>query len=164
MLPVDPSDSRFAFCVPIILKWEGGLHTDPNDPGGTTNFGISQRAYPNLNISTLTVTDAEQIYYNDYWLASGCKLMPSGNLDLFLFNFSVTSGVAEAIRCLQRMLGVNADGNFGPITKAALVRYPAAQQTNYMTQCVRSYEQDADYALYANGWLNRLFAIAATKS
>ena len=35
----------------IVAGEEGGLCRDPGDPGGLTKFGISQRAYPGLDIA-----------------------------------------------------------------------------------------------------------------
>jgi len=40
----------FDQAVEVILKHEGGLADNPNDPGGITNFGISKRSYPELSI------------------------------------------------------------------------------------------------------------------
>ena len=44
-----------------VLKFEGGYVNDPDDPGGETNFGISKRSYPDLDIAALTVADAVEI-------------------------------------------------------------------------------------------------------
>jgi lysozyme family protein len=53
--------------IALVLKHEGGLSEDPADPGGLTNFGISQRAYPHLDIKALTKEEAAAIYRQDYW-------------------------------------------------------------------------------------------------
>jgi lysozyme family protein len=57
----------FNTAVALVLKHEGGLVDNPQDPGGLTNFGISKRAYPSLDIANLTVDDAKAIYQRDYW-------------------------------------------------------------------------------------------------
>ena len=44
----------FPDCIAHVLAAEGGLVNDPKDAGGVTKFGISQRAYPALNIRELT--------------------------------------------------------------------------------------------------------------
>ena len=36
----------FPLCLSFVLAREGGLVDHPQDPGGATNFGISQRAHP----------------------------------------------------------------------------------------------------------------------
>lgn len=37
-----------------------------NDPGGKTKYGISQKAYPALNIKALTLNEVKKIYFRDY--------------------------------------------------------------------------------------------------
>lgn len=51
-----------------VLQEEDGYVYNPIDKGGETNYGISKRWYPNLDIKNLTVTQASKIYYQDYWL------------------------------------------------------------------------------------------------
>jgi hypothetical protein len=46
--------SDFQRCIDLILAEEGGLANHRRDPGGLTNYGISQRAYPDLNLAALT--------------------------------------------------------------------------------------------------------------
>ena len=43
--------------VALILELEGGgtVSRDPDDPGGTTKWGISQRAYPTLKVDEFTM-------------------------------------------------------------------------------------------------------------
>ena len=51
----------FEEAVKSVLKHEGGYVNDPKDPGGETNFGISKRAFPDLDIKNLTEEDAIEI-------------------------------------------------------------------------------------------------------
>ncbi len=57
----------FNIAVELVLKHEGGFVDDPLDPGGRTNFGISQRAFPLIDIAKLKREDAIVIYQNNYW-------------------------------------------------------------------------------------------------
>ena len=52
----------FADIIDHVLESEGGskITKDPLDPGGTTKYGISQRAYPNTDIENLT--EGEKFY------------------------------------------------------------------------------------------------------
>lgn len=59
--------AAFEEAVNLVLKHEGGYVNNPADPGGETNFGISKRAYPSLDIANLTQDDAKAIYQKDYW-------------------------------------------------------------------------------------------------
>jgi len=52
----------FEVALNFVLKWEGGYVNDPRDSGGETKFGISKKAYPNLDIKNLTQQQAGEIY------------------------------------------------------------------------------------------------------
>ena len=45
-----------------VLKHEGGYVNDPTDLGGETNFGITKRFYPDVDIKNLTKEQAVEIY------------------------------------------------------------------------------------------------------
>lgn len=57
----------FAKAFTFSRQWEGGYVNDPKDPGGETKYGISKRAYPDLDIKLLTLEEAKKIYQRDYW-------------------------------------------------------------------------------------------------
>ena len=66
-------DAAFA----IVVGVEGGYTLClPGDPGGETNYGISKRSYPDVDIAQLTLDDAKTIYRRDYWDRCGCGAMP----------------------------------------------------------------------------------------
>ena len=50
---------------------------DPHDAGGETNFGISKRQYPNLDIKNLTKQQAADIYKRDYYAKVKGDSMPA---------------------------------------------------------------------------------------
>ncbi|WP_052351548.1 glycoside hydrolase family 108 protein [Deinococcus pimensis] len=87
--------SLFDECLTLVLGHEGGYVNDPFDPGGETNWGISKRQYPNLNIRALTREDAARIYRRDYWDAMMCDTLPPG-LALCTFDTAVNSGIGRA--------------------------------------------------------------------
>lgn len=97
---------------------EGGYVDHPSDPGGRTKFGISQRAYPSIDVAALTLDQARAIYHRDYWRAASCDSMPA-RLGIELFDAAVNHGVRPAVRMMQRALGVADDGVVGPVTIAA---------------------------------------------
>ena len=45
-----------------VLKHEGGYVNDPTDLGGETNYGITKRFYPDVDIKNLTEEQAKEIY------------------------------------------------------------------------------------------------------
>ena len=106
----------FSDFIKVILQHEGGLVDNPSDPGGLTNYGISQTAYPGLDIKNLTIEDATSIYYNDYWKKMNLDLLSDDFIKLHLFDMGVNAGIKTAIKLLQQILGVIQDGIIGPNT------------------------------------------------
>jgi lysozyme family protein len=112
----------FAAAVEYVLANEGGYVNDPADPGGETNFGISKRQYPLLDIRNLTRPEAVDIYQRDYWKPEFAELA-SQRIATKVFDAYVNSPQA-AIRLLQRSLReiqagpVVVDGVFGADTLA----------------------------------------------
>jgi len=102
-----------------LLGHEGGYVNDPADPGGETNWGISKRSYPQLNIKGLTKEAAMVIYHTDFWqpLADAAPA-----IKFQVFDFAVNSGISTAIRKLQVVVGVADDGHWGPMSKVALAK------------------------------------------
>ncbi len=78
----------FSRCIDPILAEEGGLSNHPADPGGLTQYGISQRSYPTLDIAALTLDDAQALYRRDYWNPLHGSQLPSG-LDLLMLDCAV---------------------------------------------------------------------------
>ncbi len=83
--------STFDTAVTAVLSYEGGYVNDPNDPGGETNWRISKRAYPNLDIKNLTRDQAIQIYRRDYWDSLECDRFPP-LIAIALFDAAVNQG------------------------------------------------------------------------
>ena len=55
--------------ISTVLKHEGGYVHDPKDLGGETNFGITKRWYPDIDIKNLTKEKASfQNIYNTFIL------------------------------------------------------------------------------------------------
>ena len=148
--------SHFHFSVQIILKHEGGFVDNPSDPGGATNHGISQRAYPNLDIKNLTARDAANIYRRDYWDVCQCEELP-WPISLYVFDAGVNQGTGKAIRMLQSVLGVKQDGVLGPVTLAAIENYPGVLGADYLAERAVNYGQLAAFSIFGKGWMRRLF-------
>lgn len=90
---------KFEIAAEFVIKREGGYVNDPKDKGGETNFGISKRRYPNVDIANLTLADALAIYRRDYW--------DIYNLDKYSLPFSVAafdSYVQHRPQVVQKML------------------------------------------------------------
>lgn len=99
-----------------LLGHEGGYVNNPKDPGGETNWGISKRSYPNVDIKNLTRDQAKKIYKADFWDALDADRLPTSVI-FQLFDFAVNSGISTAIRKMQQAIGVADDGHWGPISQ-----------------------------------------------
>ncbi len=148
----------FETAVEFVLKYEGGLVDSPLDPGGLTNFGISQRSYPLLNIRQLTIEQAKDIYRRDFWERCNCNSLPPA-LGLLLFDSAVNQGPTAAIRTLQRALGVLADGALGPVTIAAAMSKPLAESVaEFIARRALRYAMLPMIGTDGLGWFRRLAA------
>lgn len=108
-----------------IIDEEGGAKetNDPDDPGGRTKFGISERANPDLwKDGPPTYEQARQRYEERYIHEPGFDKISFKPLRENLADFGVTSGPARPILFLQTILAVPKDGILGPQTLAALAQ------------------------------------------
>ena len=160
-------DGWFERAVQIVLEKEGVFSDDARDPGGLTKYGISQKAYPDLDIANLTVDQAKAIYQSDYWAkVRGPDL--AWAFALPLFDCAVNQGPGVAVRFFQLALGVKPDGAFGPATLAAAQSQQAKPDdvlVKFMAQRIVHYASLGTWPAFGTGWARRAFAIAllATK-
>lgn len=111
--------SHFEFAIAVVLLHEGGYVDHPADPGGETNFGITKRDFPHLDIRGLTREQAAAIYRDHYWKPIYDKIT-SPWVAAKVFDMAVNMGGRQAAQLVQRAVGVVADGIFGPVTVAAV--------------------------------------------
>ena len=148
--------NTFDIAVEFVLSFEGDISDDPHDSGGLTQFGISQKSYPDLDIKSLTRDQAKEIYRNDYWNRAKCNELPA-QLAIVLFDSAVNQGAVTAIRLLQKSLNVNADGVIGPMTIAASHR--AALNIvvgELIARRAYQYSLHPEVARFGLGWFRRL--------
>ncbi|MDS4022969.1 MAG: glycosyl hydrolase 108 family protein [Candidatus Competibacter sp.] len=166
------STTAFKASLPFILRWEGGYVNHPNDPGGATNKGVTQKVYdawrtrqglPKRDVRQLGNAEMEAIYEAGYWLPPRCDLLQR-QLDLVQFDTAVNMGVGRAIRFLQQSLGCGVDGDFGSATQSAadtcdlgatLNAYCDAREAYYERLIVKN----PKLAVFLKGWMNRLNAL-----
>lgn len=95
--------NHFDRVMAFILDEEGGYVNNPADPGGETKYGISKRAYPTLNVASLTVEDAKRIYRRDYWDVLGLDAVEKYGPALVLMDCGVNQGVKRAMQIKDRV-------------------------------------------------------------
>ncbi len=167
----------FNHAIAFVLGKEGGYVNDPTDKGGETKYGISDKRdgitdgmtdvdgdnKPDTRIKDLTLEQASQIYFRDYWYPSYCTEWPDG-ISLLVFDSAVQHGAKKAISLLQDAVGVTADGIVGPKTTVAVISAdPEWLLTRYLLRRARYYAEiikgNPSQAKYLNGWFNRLDSV-----
>lgn len=151
-----------------VIGHEGGLSLDRGDRGNWTTgvigqgelkgtkYGISAMSYPHLDIKNLTLDEAKAIYYEDFWLrVKGDELHAA--LAYQLFDSAINHGIGNAIRILQRAVGVADDGRVGPLTLQA-VRERGTDDTLklFNAERIRFFVNISTFDRYGRGWMRRV--------
>jgi lysozyme family protein len=148
--------TAFLKSINRILGIEGGYVNNAADPGGETNWGISKRSYPNLDIATLTRDEAIAIYERDFWNKINGDDLPPG-VGYQCMDFAVNSGVGTALRALQRAVGVADDGVFGPASLAALKAQDAADTImRFVAERLMFMSGLSAWPSFGRGWARRI--------
>lgn len=157
----------FERALKFVLKQEGGFVDHPSDPGGPTNFGITQRVYDEFrkrSVRFIEPQEVESIYRRSYWTPARCDSLPT-RLALVHFDSAVNCGVKQAAKFLQRAAGVRDDGVIGPVTlqsaksqdeNGLIDRYILERRKFYHSLSVTKPE----LAVFLKGWLKRLDELA----
>lgn len=150
---------NFNDALKTVLSWEGGYVNDPHDPGGETKYGISKKAYPNIDIKNLTLEEAAEIYKIDYWDKCRCGDLPYP-IGTLVFDTAVNMGVHTAITLLQSAGEVVSDGVIGRQTISAVNGLdPAKVGRNFMALRVQRYVNLEGWGRYGLGWSRRCFDV-----
>jgi len=114
---------------PVLMEFEGYWSNDPDDPGGTTMYGVSSRAYPQyaeqIKNKTLRMSTVFEEVYMPRWQKAKCSELPSG-LDICVMDFAYNASPHTSIRLMQQCLNIKydlqlrMDGLIGPITLKAV--------------------------------------------
>lgn len=152
--------SSYQLAFHWILSAEGGHSNLVADRGGETLYGLSRRAYPNLDFKTLTLDKVKRIYHRDYWRICRCDELPNV-LAIAVFDAAVNHGSRMAIEMIQRAIKAKPDGIVGPNTLAAIDRQNHNDLlTLYLARRGRKYARivmnDPSQATFLLGWMHRL--------
>jgi len=160
---MDKTKTDWQNAIDFVLSYEGGFVDNPADPGGATNWGISARSYPKLDIKNLTKEEAQEIYRCDYWNAVHGDELP-GPLAMVAFDAAVNQGAGTAKRMLQVALDVTTDGIIGPRTIKAAHDRGLDAVVRLLTERAVWYHQimrdNPALSIFAHNWYFRLFKLA----
>lgn len=179
----------------FTAKWEGGYSDYKEDRGGATNYGVSMVFLQGLekhktellrrlgvvlpvtkeSIKALTKTQAQQLFYNEFWANADLDAYPLP-VALCFYDMRVNHGAKNATRLIQRAYNaldstaekLVEDGALGAKTKAALT---GVIDSLAFVSCAENARKDFFEAImrnapsqekFRNGWLNRAHAMGNT--
>lgn len=150
---------------------EGGRVDDPDDPGGRTNHGVTQRTFSawlrslgakDRDVWTITKEEAETIFIEQYLRPVNFDELPPG-IDYMAADYSVNSGPAQGVKDLQRSAGMAAkdvDGIMGIRTMAAVwdafEHNPENLISTYAARRLAFMKGLKHWWKYKNGWTARV--------
>ena len=144
--PVPTPSDNWQRSREFVRRWEGDYSDNPEDHGNWTGgrkgvgilkgtkYGISAGSYPELDIRNLTLAQADDIYFRDYWQASGADKLPWPYC-LVAFDTAVLHGVG-ASRKWQAEAGNNAYA--------------------FAAKRLRAYTKLDNWHYFGAGWVNRV--------
>ncbi len=159
---------NFTAALEHVFEVEGGYSDHPDDKGGETRFGITQKTYDNWVSTNPDFSDyypfvsinrqiAARIYRELYWEKIRGDELPTG-LSLMVFDSAVHAGPVRAIKWLQEALGEEVDGIFGPITLKAATYAVRASRNTYVIERITVYRLmlARKNETFVKGWFNRV--------
>lgn len=132
--------------LPFIYKHEGGFVNHPNDPGGATNRGITQRTYdayrqrkglPVRPVQQMTHDEDLEIYSTQYWKPEWEKL--GFKLAACAMDTAVNMGPSRAERFLK-----DCGGSHVTFLQLRIAKYKEL------------IERNPKLKVFERGWMNRV--------
>lgn len=151
---------KFSEAFDLLIGHEGGYANDPRDPGGETMWGITARVARQSGYSgpmrDLPRDTAMAIAKSQYWDKVRADELP-GACRFDVFDTSYNSGVATAIKILQRAVGSADDGVLGPITLAAASAISAGKLVmRFNSERLLYLTSLPTWAAFGKGWARRV--------
>jgi lysozyme family protein len=159
------AQARFERALALVLVHEGGFVNHPDDPGGATNFGITQNTFNHWrrgngqeprSVRHISQDEVRGIYRAGFWDSIRAEEMPEG-VAYAVFDAAVNSGPGRAIRWLQAELGARQDGVVGPETISKLMQAePVALVNSYCDRRLRFMQSLRHWPTFGRGWSRRV--------
>ena len=170
--------------ITAVLAAEGSAFTcDPRDPGGATRYGVTipaltdcwratgiANAVPTADDIKALDADKARAFYGWLMAHTGIAKIANDTVRYFVFDAAVHMGAQQAVKLLQRALGVADDGVLGSVTLSAcpivdgdkLARLVGIEQMLFYGRLAAQNLTDADkdgvpdQLEFLPGYLNRL--------
>ena len=157
----------FLRALEFTLSVEGGFSNHPQDRGGRTQNGVTQRLYdvwrtttgqPKRSVDLIEEDEKQRLAYDEFWTPCNCEALPEP-LSHCVFDMAFNSGAWNAKLTLQRALRVRADGVIGPVTVQTAKKTPDAaleflkRRGAYIQEVILT---RPDQVVFLEGWVTRL--------
>lgn len=159
------SDLIIAFDKTMINEGGGKYHKIKGDSGGATKWGISQKAFPKLDIKNLTKEEAIEIYQDSYWNEIKGDSITDQDKANKLFDIVVNIGVGRGVQMFQEVLTVLGkkiviDQSFGNKTLEAINDvdkdfFIAVLKNKLAVYYLTITKHNRVYAKFLLGWMRR---------
>lgn len=97
-------DGSFESAIGSLIDREGGYVAKDGRSGAPANFGINQKANPDIDVKNLTRPQAEQLYRDRYWKPIEAAGVPAAAREA-VFDFGVNAGVGRSLEFWQKSGG-----------------------------------------------------------
>lgn len=134
--------------VKFIINTQEGGGKVISDTGGTTKWGISQKANPDLDVKNLTQEQAQQVLHDRYYLPVGADKIADPRLRLAAFDSAVNEGVGPTKEWLKQ-----AGGDLQTFLALRTAKYKQLLEN-----------QPEKYGQFENAWNERLKRLGATST
>lgn len=161
--------ANFASALQKLLGHEGGFVNHPDDPGGMTNLGVTQRVWSEwvgrpvaeAEMRKLTPARVAPLYRARYWDKVKGDALPAG-IDYCVFDAAVNSGPGRAAKWLQACVGVEVDGDIGPKTLIAVAKAdPNTLIDDYAKRRLSFMTDLPHWGAFGKGWARRVADVQA---
>lgn len=159
--------------VPFILSWETDKYTNrKNDKGGATKYGITLATWRKVgydkngdgvlneeDVKLLTEEDFHRVFKNNFWNACKADKIQDQSVANMLVDFAYNSGVYKAVKHLQLVLGITADGIIGNKTLYDINKSNGERLFEALKKDRKAYLKRiavGDQKGFLKGWLRRL--------
>ncbi len=156
---------KFQKSLHFTFTHEGGTNYHVNDRGGLTNWGISEKQYPDMDIANLGMRAAVELYERDYWNPCNCESMAEP-LSVTIFDSAVNCGVHSAGVWLQKSInqlcpGLVVDGIIGSKTiqeanRAGPYDLAGKVAAHRLRRYTKLIGRDPAQRVFIIGWVNRV--------
>lgn len=140
------------------------FHVRPGDPGGATHWGVTYRVWAaweaaHGRVPTVEIFQTQPrvtmlpLLRMNYWDACRCSTLSFAGIPVF--DMAGNGGPGAAVLLLQRIVGVSADGIFGPVTLRAVRNAPLGMLVDAYGKARLAHYSGLRQAAENPGWFRR---------